>query len=172
MRVLVTYGSKMGGTAGLADMVGDALRQHGYDVDVAPADTMPSPAGYDAAVIGGALYAARWHRDARRFVARNRQALGAMPVWLFSSGPLDDSATTKDIPPVGYVRKAMTRIGARGHATFGGRLPTDPPGFMARAMAKKLAGDWRDPTPVRRWVDEIAAHLADAHVTRDEPRYA
>jgi menaquinone-dependent protoporphyrinogen oxidase len=53
----------------------------------------------------------------------------------------------------------MRRIGARGHETFGGRLLPDPPGFLAPAMVKIWAGDWRDQDQVERWVKEITAEL-------------
>ena len=36
-RVLVTYGSKRGGTEGLATIIGEGLRQAGVDVEVAAA---------------------------------------------------------------------------------------------------------------------------------------
>jgi menaquinone-dependent protoporphyrinogen oxidase len=90
---------------------------------------------------------------------RHRRSLSGVPVWFFSSGPLDDSATRRDIPPVHQVKALMRRVGARGHATFGGRLEPNPPGFVARMMAKKLTGDWRDAGHVERWVDDITATL-------------
>ena len=40
MRVLVAYGSKMGGTKGLAEMVGKELESNGFHVDVMPARTV------------------------------------------------------------------------------------------------------------------------------------
>jgi menaquinone-dependent protoporphyrinogen oxidase len=160
MRALVAYGSKMGGTQGLAEMVGRALEERAFTVDVRPAADVPSVESYDVVVIGGALYAMRWHREARRFVRRLRDELRDIPVWFFSSGPLDDSAATKEIPPVRQVRSLMGRVDARGHATFGGRLVPDPPGFMARSMAKKLSGDWRDAAHVERWVDSITTALS------------
>ena len=80
-------------------------------------------------------------------------------MWLFSSGPLDDSAGERTIPPVGQVRSLIDRVNARGHATFGGRLAIDAKGFPASAMAKKNAGDWRDPECIRRWAGEIADSL-------------
>jgi menaquinone-dependent protoporphyrinogen oxidase len=55
MQVLVTYGSKMGGTAGLAEIIGDALRQHDVPADVWPATVAPSLTPYDAVIGGGAL---------------------------------------------------------------------------------------------------------------------
>jgi menaquinone-dependent protoporphyrinogen oxidase len=159
MSILVAYGSKRGGTAELANMVAGAFRDQGFTVDVAPARSVRSVDGYQAVVVGGALYALRWHRDARRFVKRHARELGARPTYLFSSGPLDDSATKREIPPVKGVKALMVKIGARGHSTFGGRLAPDATGFPARAMAKKSAGDWRDPDQVRSWVLAITADL-------------
>lgn len=79
--------------------------------------------------------------------------------YFFSSGPLDDSASHVEIPPVKSVRKLIARTGARGHATFGGCLSPDASGFPARAMAKTRAGDWRDAAQVRQWAKSVAAQL-------------
>lgn len=159
MAVLIAYGSKRGGTAGLAEMVSDQLRSHGVDTKVVDARRRVDCRGHDAVLIGGALYASRWHRAARRFVKRNAGSLRSQPVWLFSSGPLDGSAEEAEIPPVPQVEKLMALVGAKDHETFGGRLAEDAKGFPASAMAKTKAGDWRDTDHVARWVDEIAAEL-------------
>jgi len=143
-------------------MIGDALTEAGIEVSVSPACDIKKPTGFDAAVVAGALYANRWHRDARRFVQRNADDLRRLPVWLVSSGPLDDSAAQRDIGPTSQIQKLIERVGARGHATFGGRLSPDAKGFPARAMAKTKAGDWRDPAQVRRWVAAIVEQLQAA----------
>jgi menaquinone-dependent protoporphyrinogen oxidase len=140
MRVLVAYGTKTGGTAGIADMIGTTLAGAGLHVDVSPAEPRMDIAGYDAVIVGGGLYAGRWHRP---FLKQHAAMLRTKPVWLFSSGPLDDSASVREIPPVRWVQRWMERIGARGHATFGGRLLPDANGFVASAMAKTRSGDWR-----------------------------
>jgi menaquinone-dependent protoporphyrinogen oxidase len=160
MRALILHGSKRGGTAGLAEMVGRALATEGIEPDVRPATRRVGDiSSYDVVIVGGALYAKRWHPAARRFVKGHARELRERPVWLFSSGPLDDSAVTEDIAPVPVVAALMERIGARGHETFGGRLAPDATGFPASAMAKTRAGDWRDQEHVRRWVSSIAAEL-------------
>jgi menaquinone-dependent protoporphyrinogen oxidase len=164
MKVLVAYGSKRGGTAGLADMIGGELRRAGIEADVRPAHDVGSIHDVGAVVVVGALYASRWHRDARHFTRRYASQLRTLPVWLVSSGPLDDSAVDGAIPPVRQVDALLRRIGARGHVTFGGRLEVGARGFPARAMARKLTGDWRDPDHVHRWVASIAGEL----VRRDE----
>ncbi len=159
MSVLVTYGSTRGSTQGLAEMVVAALHDEGVTSDLCPARAVRHADRYDAVIVGGALYAYRWHRDARRFVRRHSAELRRRPTYFFSSGPLDDSAATRDIPPVKGVQSLMRRVDAKGHITFGGRLSPDAKGFPASAMAKKQAGDWRDVAQVRAWVATIACDL-------------
>ena len=127
--------------------------------------------GIDAVIVAGSLYANRWNRDARRFVRRNTAALRILPVWLISSGPLDDSAKGHTIPPTKQVAKLAARIHARGHITFGGRLTPDAKGFIARKMAKNRAGDWRDEADVKRWVESMVAELiASGPAQQPRPR--
>jgi menaquinone-dependent protoporphyrinogen oxidase len=162
MRVLVTWGSKLGGTEEIARTVGEELAAFGLDVIAQPASHVPDTRGYDAAIIGGAVYANRWHRDTYRFVTRNIAGLRRIPVWLFSSGPLDESADQSSIPPPRQVSALMERIGARGYATFGGRLAADAKGFPAAALARSHSGDWRNPTRIRAWAAQLAHDLPEA----------
>jgi menaquinone-dependent protoporphyrinogen oxidase len=162
MRILVTWGSKRGGTEGIARTIAQQLRGDGFEVETLPTREVADLAGFDAVVIGGALYANRWHRDARRFVRRRAEALRRVPVWLFSSGPLDNSAEQRDIQPVRDVKIFLRWVGAQGHVTFGGRLEPTARGFPASAMAKRHAGDWRRPERIRAWAWEIARALPSA----------
>lgn len=160
MRILVAYGSKMGSTKELAEWIGGALEHEGdFKVDVLPASEVRVVTPYDAVILGGALYGSRWHSDARRFVKRHRRVLVDTPTWLFSSGPLDDTASREDIPPVRFVAKTMDGIGARSHITFGGSLSEDAEGWIASKMAAHSSGDWRDRDHVREWAAKIAADL-------------
>jgi menaquinone-dependent protoporphyrinogen oxidase len=162
MRVLLTWGSKAGGTEGIARIVGETLAQAGHEVALKPALQVHAVAGFDAVIVGGALYANRWHRDARRLVARHQAELRHVPVWFFSSGPLDASADERAIPPTGQVRVLMERVGAHEHVTFGGRLAADAKGFPASAMAKTKSGDWRNPERIRTWASQVALELPTA----------
>jgi menaquinone-dependent protoporphyrinogen oxidase len=161
MRVLIVYGSKMGGTAGLAETMAAAFADRGIAADVRPADATPDDLGdYDGVVVGSGLYAGHWLGDARRFVQRHRDELRRAPVWLFSSGPLDDSATGHEIDAVTSVESLAQSVDARGHHTFGGRLDAaHARGFVARLMARSRSGDWRDERDVVTWADHIADHL-------------
>jgi menaquinone-dependent protoporphyrinogen oxidase len=158
-RVLVTYGSKRGGTAEIAEWIAEAVRAGGVPAEVAPAGSVTDVGSYDSFVIGGALYAMRWHKAARQFARRYRHTLAGRPVWLFSSGPLDRSAEDRVIPPVRGVTRIAARIGATGHATFGGRLTAEPGGRVATAIAKKSAGDYRNREDIMAWGRSIAEAL-------------
>ncbi len=159
-RVLVAYGSKRGGTAEIAAWIGDELTARGWEAEVRPAAEVDDVDPYDVVVVGGSLYAGRWHKQARRFVRRHAEELRRRPVWVFSSGPLDHSADEGGLEQAPGVAKAVRRIGARGETTFGGVLRRDAKGWLAGALAEKTGGDFRRPERVRAWADEIAADVA------------
>jgi menaquinone-dependent protoporphyrinogen oxidase len=164
MRVLITWGSKRGGTEGIGRTLGEALRSHGFEVVTTAVEEVHGRelATFDAVIVGGGLYANRWAASARRFVSRHRDQLRKVPVWFFSSGPLDDSADRGEIPATTQVVVLAERIGAIGHVTFGGRLAPDARGGAAGALAKTHSGDWRNPARIRAWADDLAGALATA----------
>ena len=56
--------------------------------------------------------------------------------------------------------------GVRGHIVFGGRLPTDPEGFIENSMVRNTPEEFRDSRDwdaIRRWADEVAEQLQPAH---------
>ncbi len=162
MHVLVTYASKHGSTREIATAVGDTLRDAGLDVDVMDARRVRDLEPYDAVILGSALYAAHWRRDANRFVARHLAALQRRPVWLFSSGPLDRSADAGTLPAAPSVALTTDPIGARAHRTFGGRLLADTPGLDPQILATHPVGDFRDFDAIRAWAARIAHELVAA----------
>jgi menaquinone-dependent protoporphyrinogen oxidase len=160
--ILVAYGSKYGGTAEIARWIGEALRACGVLAEVRDAREVHSLNRYDAVILGGGLYAGRWHRHARGFARRFTRQLRERPVWLFASGPLDHSL---DRPEPGKIlgEKALHRAAERVHAqdstVFGGRLSPDVRGFPASVMAKKVAGDYRNQEIIRAWATGVATQL-------------
>jgi menaquinone-dependent protoporphyrinogen oxidase len=160
IHVLIVHGSRGGATADIAEALAVAFTDRGITADVRAADTPVELDRYDAVVVGSALYAGHWLATTRRFVEAHREELRHKPTWLFSSGPLDDSATDHEIPPVAGVARLAADVGAHGHVTFGGRLDViHAHGFLARMMARTRSGDWRDHEQIVRWADEIADRL-------------
>lgn len=97
--VLVAYGTTNGSTEEIAESIARVLREEGLIAEALPAGAPRSVTEYDAVVVGDGLYAGHWHKDARRFVRRHGKALAERPLWFFSSGPLDPSASERIFRP-------------------------------------------------------------------------
>jgi menaquinone-dependent protoporphyrinogen oxidase len=160
-RVLVASASKMGSTSGIADAVAERLRSAGLDVERAGVEDVRGVDGYDAVVLGSAVYLGRWRREALTFLRRFGHDLAGRPVWLFQSGPLDRSAEREDIPLPSRVAAHADRIGIRGWVTFGGCIDAEAAeGFMARRLVDAgLGQDFRDFDRIRAWADAVATEL-------------
>jgi menaquinone-dependent protoporphyrinogen oxidase len=88
MKVLVTAASKHGATAEIGATIGEVLGgEQGLDATVVPPEEVAAVDGYDAVVLGSAVYAGHWMAAAKELVDRAGSALAGKPVWLFSSGP-------------------------------------------------------------------------------------
>ena len=162
-RVLVVSASRHGATREIAAALARALadcdagRRAGLDAVAVPVEQRPDPAGYDAIVVGSAVYVGRWLDPARQYVAANAATLRARPVWLFSSGPIGEPPFPTDEPPDAGTLVALT--GARAHRVFPGRLERRLLSFGERAMVTAMrapVGDFRDWDAVRAWGEEIA----------------
>ena len=159
IRVLVAYASKHGSTREIAAAIAATLRDAGLEADPLAAGEVRDLAGYGAVVLGSGLYSATWLRDANRFVRHHRATLATLPVWLFSSGPLDRSADLEEIPMTAHVAASTAGLVIRGHRTFGGRLTPDALEIDAGILATHRIGDFRDWDAVRAWAAGIAAAL-------------
>jgi menaquinone-dependent protoporphyrinogen oxidase len=168
-RVLVVYATKHHSTQEIAEAIADRLRADGHDVDCRDAGDATAE-GYDAVILGSAVYAGRWRSEARHFLRHERDRLAAMPFWIFSSGPVGEQKqpTTVDtenwLEPRSIIETAEA-AGVREHVVFGGRVPQDPGGFIERAMQRNVPeelSDLRDWEQIRAWAAGISATLTGA----------
>lgn len=160
MRILVTVASKHGATAEMADRIGNVLTAAGIETDVRAPDDVVGVAQYDAVVLGSGVYAGRWLGSAKKLAERESTAFRAVPVWLFSSGPVGDPAKPAGEPvDVDLVRKLT---GASDHRIFPGKLDRQELGFGERAIVLAVhaaEGDFRPWDDVEDWAREIAETL-------------
>ncbi len=99
MKILVIYGSRKGSTREVAEEVAAEIVRRGAEALVVDGDEkLTDIKGYDAVVIGGALYAGRLHKSARRFLKRYQQELAQMRVYVFALGPRRDEPEAFDRP--------------------------------------------------------------------------
>ncbi|KOU36251.1 flavodoxin domain-containing protein [Streptomyces sp. WM6378] len=166
-KVLVAYATKNWSTAEIARTITQVLHEEGRNPEMLLVTDVVDVQAYDAVVIGSPLYEGRWLKDAQRFLKDQGEALRKQPVWLFSSGPLDDSANGGGVPPVPDVHHALIRINARGHVTFGGCLRDDTKGWVAQELvSSRKRGDFRDFKQISTWAQDIATALTERPRTR------
>jgi menaquinone-dependent protoporphyrinogen oxidase len=160
MRVLIAAATRHGATAEIAQVIGDALRERGLDPTVLEPEQVDSVDGYDAVVLGSAVYAGHWLKPARELVARCGDALVARPVWLFSSGPVGDPPKPEEDPV--DVAEVVATTRAREHRVFAGKLVRRQLAFPERAIVSALRvpeGDFRDWAAITEWAGGIATAL-------------
>ncbi|HYI19121.1 MAG TPA: flavodoxin domain-containing protein [Solirubrobacteraceae bacterium] len=162
-RVLVAYASKHGSTAEIAQAISEELTRQGLEVDCRRADEVKHLDGYDAVVLGSAVYMKRWQADARKLLRRHADELAKRPFWIFSSGPFGKEPDLSWSEPPRVVEKAQ-QLGVRDHVIFGGRLPVEPSGFMERALVRDTPPEYADLrhwSEIRAWASRIAASLRE-----------
>ena len=165
IRVLVTYASKYGATAEIAEKIGQVLRQASLQADVLPVNRVSDLTPYQAVVLGSAVYIAQWRKEVRKFLKTNEKLLAERPVWLFSSGPTgkgDPVQLTKGWRFPKAQRPIIDRIRPRDIALFHGMLDTKKLNFLERWMIKNvkaLVGDFRDWDAIAAWAAAIVVAL-------------
>ena len=128
MPVLVVYASKHGATREIAERVAQTMAAAGQQAQARPVTAAGDLTGYDAFVVGSAVYMGHWQKEATEFVRRNRAVLAGHPVWLFSSGPLGTEpvdAQGRDLTVAAEPKELAEftqAIHPRGHRVFFGVL--------------------------------------------------
>jgi menaquinone-dependent protoporphyrinogen oxidase len=159
--ILVGYASKHGATQGIAEAIAARLVEDGHEAVARPVGEVATLEGVDALLLGSAIYAGSWMKEAVEFATANAQHAADIPVWLFSSGPLgeqvvDDEEQPRQMPDL---REALH---PREHKVFFGALDREKLGFGERMIVKAVKapeGDFRDWDEIRTWTDGVAAAL-------------
>jgi len=165
--VLVAYATRYGSTQEVAEAVAETLRDCGLGVDIQPMREVRTLEGYDAAVLGAALYMFRWHKDARRFLSRHRKALAELPVAVFALGPVHDpydeeewrdsrAQLDKELAKHGWLIPVALEI-------LGGKFDPAKLRFPINLLAgSEPASDLRDWEAIRTWASDLASKLEPA----------
>lgn len=160
MKILLTAAGRHGATAEILDLIARVLRERGFHAEVRNPGSVVDLDGYDAVVLGSAVYYGSWLPAARDFAQRHFRTLRGMPVWLFSSGPVGDPLFPTGGPS--GIPELLDLTGARGHRLFGGKLDRSGLGFVERALARVVRaadGDYRDPDAIEAWAAGIGESL-------------
>jgi menaquinone-dependent protoporphyrinogen oxidase len=154
----------------IGNVIPEILRQSGHVVEAQPVGNVRSVNGYDAAIIGSAIYFGKWCEEAFDFVDRFRAYLAYIPVWLFSSRPLGGVGETPS-EDSGELACAIQATHAIDEKTFPGALSTEWLAWYERLITKAVhaePGNYRDLVEIRRWASDIASVL-DLGSTSEDP---
>ena len=161
MAILITFASKHGATQGVAERIAERLKLLGRVVDIQPINADANPVGYEAVVMGSAVYYGSWLKEATDYVRRHRESLAGRPVWLFSDGPLG-SETSEGTGQPKEIAALQESIHPREHRVFAGALDRSKLSFIERTVTKAVhapEGDFRDWTEIDAWATSIAHQL-------------
>jgi menaquinone-dependent protoporphyrinogen oxidase len=159
--ILVAYASKHGGTEGIATAIAARLGERGYRSLARPVAAVDDLGDAEAVVLGSAVYAGSWLKDATSFAERHASALRERPVWLFSSGPLGEQVADDEEQPR-QLAELREQLAPRDHRIFFGALDRSKLGFGERMIVKAVKapdGDFRDWAAIAGWADMIADQL-------------
>lgn len=166
--VLVAYATKYGATAEIAEKIGGILTEAGLSAEVRPAEQMDDLAGYQAVVLGSAVYAGQWRKEAVAFLEKNREILAKKPVWIFSSGPTGEGDPVELMNGWRFPEAQQPiadQIKPRDIAFFHGAIDLKKLNLPEKLIVKGLkapTGDYRDWTAISTWAAGIAAELIEA----------
>lgn len=166
-QILVTYATKHGATAEIAEKIGQVLKEAGLSVDVNSVDKVGDLDAYRAVVLGSAVYAGMWRNEAVDFLEANQNKLAEREVWLFSSGPTGEGDPVELMKGWSFPeaqRPIADRIGPRDIAFFHGEIDMDDLNLAEKLIVKGVkapTGDYRDWEAITAWAAAIGDALKD-----------
>jgi len=162
---LVAYASRYGSTREIAEAIGAVFVHRGLAADVRPAGEVAKLEGYDAVVLGSALYGGGWLDDAVEFLESFQEELARRPLWLFSSGPTEAGDPVAALGGWRFPEELASlavAAGARDTALFAGRIEPDQlsmQDWLINRSMRGAGGDYRDFAQIRAWAGDVADAL-------------
>jgi menaquinone-dependent protoporphyrinogen oxidase len=158
--VLVGYATRYGSTQEVAESIAKVLRESGLEVDLKPLRDVRTLAGYSAVVLGAPLFMFRWHKDAMRFLSRQRKALEERHVAAFALGPThdpydaqewkdSDDQLNKELAKFPWFKPVALKM-------FGGKYDPGKLRFPLKMFAGQVpASDIRNWEQIHLWATEL-----------------
>jgi menaquinone-dependent protoporphyrinogen oxidase len=163
-KILVTYASKHGSTAEIAQAIGKSLSERGHAVDIYSVDVVQSTQAYEAIVLGSAVYSGRWMKDAITFLQIHH--FGNLPFFIFSSGPIgDDNPETlrERFPLPEIVQRLSQSLNVKDAQVFHGKIDIRKLSLAELMLFKSIGaqtGDFRRWDRIKFWAQHISDILA------------
>jgi menaquinone-dependent protoporphyrinogen oxidase len=169
-RILVTYASRSGSTAEIAEAIGRTLSEDGMKVDVVSMKDVQDLSPYDAVVAGSAIQGSKWLPEAVQFIRSNRSALAQKRFAMFTvciTMAMKNAANYRE-GVLTWVAPVRSMVKPLSEGLFAGMLDFKKLPFSWNVLMLRLTvalgifprGDHRDWSAVRAWADELKPILA------------
>ena len=164
-KILITYASRSGSTAEIAEAIGERLTQGGIQIDVLPMQEVKDLSAYWAVIAGSPIRNSKWLPEAIQFVETHRSMLSQKPFATFtvsitlamSNTEQYRQAVTKWIQPVRAQVKPVSEGLFAGRLDFS-KLPINWDTLKLRAVValgifpKEDRRDWK---AIHAWAESI-----------------
>jgi menaquinone-dependent protoporphyrinogen oxidase len=164
-KVLVTYASRFGSTAGVAEAIGKTLSETGLQVDVLPMEQVSDLSPYSAVVAGSAINGGIWLPQAMEFMRKNRAALASKPFAAFLVCMTLTMRSAEQYRPhiASWLQPVRDLVKPVSEGLFAGaldikRIPSASDRFkfrMSVLFGVWKEGDHRDWDAIRRWAQSL-----------------
>ena len=163
-KMLVTYATRAGSTAGVAEAIAKTLAETGAQVDVLPMAEVNDLAIYRAVVAGSAIQGKEWLPEAMEFMRTNQTELRRKPFAAFLVCMTLVMANGKYREQVaGFMQPVRALVKPVSEGYFAGALDIskvpslrDRIGFrISVIMGVWKEGDHRDWDAIRTWAEEL-----------------
>jgi menaquinone-dependent protoporphyrinogen oxidase len=163
-KILVTYASRAGSTAGVAEAIGQSLAESGAQVEVRPMIDVKDLAPYRAVVAGSAIRGGQWLPEAMQFVQTHQATLARKPFAAFLVCMTLSMPNNKYREGVAdWLKPVRALVRPVSEGLFAGALDISKvPSFSDRlkfrlsvAFGVWSEGDHRDWNAIRAWAESI-----------------
>jgi menaquinone-dependent protoporphyrinogen oxidase len=167
--ILVTYASRSGSTAGVAEAIAKTLTESGALVEVRCMKDVADVSPYRAVVAGSAIQGSKWLPEAMRFVRTHRSALAKKPFATFMVC-ITLSMQNSDQYRAGisdWMAPVRSLVRPVSEGMFAGALDFSKMPFSFNALMMRLpvlfgvwkVGDHRDWNAIQAWSKSLVAKL-------------
>lgn len=164
-KILVTYASRAGSTAEVAEVIGKTLSEGGAEVEVLPMQDVKDLSAYQAVVAGGAIRQAKWLPEAVQFIRAHQSTLRHKPFAMFTvciALAMSNSEQYRSAV-AGWVAPMRALVRPLSEGLFAGRLdftklPVNWDTLRLRltvALGIFPRGDHRDWHAIRAWAESL-----------------
>ncbi len=168
-KILVTYASRTGSTAEIAEAIARTLTEGSAQVDVLPMQAVKDLDSYRAIVAGSAIRKSKWLPEAVQFIRVHQSTLIHKPFAMFTvcitlamgTGEQYRSAVQGWVAPVRSLVRPLSEGLFAGRLDFS-KLPFDWDTFLFRisvALGIFPRGDHRDWNAIRVWAESLKPML-------------